>query len=171
MPTTTITMGAMSTLDERFLAKVDVRGPDDCWPWTAGTSHGYGCFHVGPVTRPAHVVAYERVHGPVPPGLLIDHTCHNDTGCRGECPHRLCCNPAHLEAVTHAVNLQRGNKRLPGETCGRGHTVEEGFRPKGKKGCLACRRQDHARRMEDPAYRLHYNAVHAAALRRRRGGE
>ena len=36
----------------------------------------------------------------MPEGLVIDHKCRN----------RLCCNPDHLEAVTQAVNVQRGKQ-------------------------------------------------------------
>jgi hypothetical protein len=40
---------------------------------------------------------FERAKGPVPPGLVLDHTCRNPR----------CINPDHLEPVTQAVNLQR----------------------------------------------------------------
>lgn len=29
---------------ERFWTKVDVRGPDECWPWLAAITDGYGRF-------------------------------------------------------------------------------------------------------------------------------
>jgi hypothetical protein len=45
----------------------------------------------------AHVFFYERIHGPVPEGLELDHLC--------EVP--LCINPNHLEAVTHTINMRR----------------------------------------------------------------
>lgn len=48
----------------------------------------------------AHRLAYERVHGPVPPGTEIDHLCSQ----------RACVNPEHLEAVTHAVNVERARR-------------------------------------------------------------
>ena len=35
-------------LDDRFWPKVDVRGPDECWPWRAGTNGvGYGMIYPG----------------------------------------------------------------------------------------------------------------------------
>lgn len=61
---------------------------------------------------------YEHVKGPVPDGLELDHLCrvHN------------CVNPAHLEAVTHAENVRRGEAGLhnPEKThCPNGHAYTE----------------------------------------------
>lgn len=102
---------------ERFWSKVDrSAGPDACWPWTAAINptDGYGYIGVGRKgegMRGAHRVAYEETYGPVAQGLDVDHTCHNGTDCPGgaSCIHRRCCNPSHLEAVTHRVNMLRGN--------------------------------------------------------------
>lgn len=48
--------------------------------------------------RFAHVIMYEAKNGPVPSGMELDHLCRN----------RACCEPDHLEAVTHIINVQRG---------------------------------------------------------------
>jgi hypothetical protein len=40
---------------------------------------------------------YEHTYGPIPADLEIDHLCKV----------KACVNPDHLEAVTHAVNIQR----------------------------------------------------------------
>lgn len=64
--------------------------------------------------RTAHVHRLVAVHfhGPIPAGLVVDHTCHNaDAACSGrsgECRHRLCLNPAHLRLV---VRTKRGDRR------------------------------------------------------------
>jgi hypothetical protein len=104
----------------RFWTKVDKNGPlpahrpelGPCYFWTgAKMSGGYGSFGVeNRRVVLAHRWVYEHFRGPIPDGLEIDHLCHNGSGCPGgiTCPHRLCVNPEHLEAVTRRVNCLRG---------------------------------------------------------------
>lgn len=47
----------------------------------------------------AHRAMYEQEVGPITEGLELDHLCRQT----------MCVNPSHLEPVTHAVNLRRGN--------------------------------------------------------------
>lgn len=100
------------TAEERFWAKVDKRGPDECWPYLGGPFTNYGLFYPpgGPAVM-AHRFSFALVHGPIREGLHIDHTCHtNDLSCAGgpTCPHRRCMNPRHMEPVTLIENVARG---------------------------------------------------------------
>lgn len=68
-----------------------------CWIWARAKNHtGYG--HVR--GQLAHRYVYEHHRGPVPEGLTLDHLCEE----------KLCVNPDHLEAVSHAENCRRQGK-------------------------------------------------------------
>jgi hypothetical protein len=82
----------------RFWAAVDRIGPGDCWLWKGcRNSSGYGFVHFKGKSQGAHRVAYELTHGAIPEGAELDHLCRN----------RPCCNPAHLEPITHDENMRR----------------------------------------------------------------
>jgi hypothetical protein len=84
---------------ERFWAKVERRGPDDCWLWLGGkstcntqyTPMTYGAFR----QMRAHRVAWQIANGREP--LPFHVICHR-------CDVPLCCNPAHLFEGTRADN-------------------------------------------------------------------
>lgn len=84
---------------ETFRAKLTPGNPDDCWEWPGSkNSHGYG--HINrqvdgkQKTIATHRIAYALKNGPIPPGLVILHSCDNPA----------CCNPNHLSAGTHQDN-------------------------------------------------------------------
>lgn len=82
-----------------WFERYDIDAETGCWVWTGSRSGaGYGNFRDGRTVRNAHRAMYERVHGPVPDGLSLDHLCRNT----------LCVNPEHLEAVTQTENMRRG---------------------------------------------------------------
>lgn len=134
--------------EEAFWARVCVASPDECWLWTGSISDGgYGRLTFGGRQRYAHQWCYELNIGPIPDGLVIDHLCHNaDRDCIEErrCPHRRCCNPAHLEATTMAENLRRGNGLIGQNNrkthCKYGHefTPENTAYNKGWRQCRRC---------------------------------
>jgi hypothetical protein len=123
-----------------FWAKVR-EVPSGCWEWTGSRMAGYGQFGTRTagcrrgLTTAAHRIAYELVVGQVRDGLELDHVCRN----------RACCNPAHLEPVTHRENVLRGvspmalNARK--EACPRGHAYAPAntyVTKAGKRQCRAC---------------------------------
>lgn len=68
----------IGTLEERFWAKVDKRGPDECWEWTAERNeNGYGRIRVGGKRHYAHRVAWELERGAIPLGMCVCHICDN----------------------------------------------------------------------------------------------
>lgn len=123
------------TVSERFWEKVDRRGPDDCWEWTAATvGKGYGQFWDGTRTVLAHRWVYEDAREPIPAGYVIDHLCRTHN----------CVNPAHLEVVTSQINTMRGvgpSAQASRRThCRHGHelTPENVYIHEGARRCKTC---------------------------------
>ncbi len=86
---------------EKFWNKVDRRGDDECWEWTAGkTGAGYGAFYYNRKQVLASRVAWELEHGPVPSGEHYGTTCVCHI-----CDNPGCCNPNHLFLGTHSENM------------------------------------------------------------------
>lgn len=133
----------------RHLTKVRYgpAGDTSCWPWTGNIgADGYGRTS-SKTTRLAHRFTYQLFKGPIPDGHVIDHTCHDPDTCtlNNACPHRSCQNPAHLEAVTIAVNIQRSGapsqRTIRTGICAHGHNLNDTgvyIRKDGRRRCRLC---------------------------------
>lgn len=76
--------------------------PSPCHLWTGPTSGngrggGYGRMCLDGQTVAVHLVVFTHYAGYIPGKKQVDHLCNQ----------RLCCNPQHLELVTHLKNQRR----------------------------------------------------------------
>lgn len=86
---------------DRFWAKVDKKGPGECWPWSGSpyAAKYYGAFRIDSSrTVVAHRFALETKIGKIPDGLYALHS--------RACTTKKCCNPGHLRAGTHQENME-----------------------------------------------------------------
>lgn len=121
--------------ESKFWDRIDTGDGSGCWLWT-GTRlpSGYGTYSRFGY---AHRIVYSFLIGDIPDGLEIDHLCSV----------RNCVRPDHLEAVTHAENMRRGNAGLPNRSkteCPHGHPYSPentGYHDGGRRRCLTCNKR------------------------------
>lgn len=95
---TVVKGNAFSDPSESFRARTR-HAESGCLEWTGAVDPGgYGRIRADDKTVLAHRYAWERVNGPIPAGMQVDHTCWNHA----------CCNVAHLRLAT---NKQNGENR------------------------------------------------------------
>lgn len=80
--------------------------PSPCHLWagpTSGKGRGghYGRMSLNGQTVAVHIVIATHYYGYIPSKKQIDHLCFQ----------RRCCNPAHLEIVSHLTNQRRRSQR------------------------------------------------------------
>lgn len=100
------------TIEERFWAKVEKLGDDDCWNWTGSSRPaGYGVISKNGKQTSATHVSLEINGTVIPSGLWVLHKCDNPR----------CVNPKHLYVGTpkqnskDAVLRNRFNRKLTPE--------------------------------------------------------
>jgi len=124
-------------LPPHFWNKVSPEPNSGCWLWSgSATPLGYGMARRRGRTFYTHRLAYEAFVGPIPDRLDIDHLCRTPA----------CCNPSHLEAVTHRENTRRGNapsaRVRRANVCSRGHSLADAYNfSNGKRRCRTCHRE------------------------------
>lgn len=114
-----------ASLEDRLVLG-SIRAPNGCWETPTSLESGYAVLYYGDRSRQVHVWSHLVFIGPIPKGYEVDHLCFN----------RCCCNPMHLEAVTHAENIRRAALRR--KFCVRGHPRD------GLGDCKECQKTRHA---------------------------
>lgn len=130
----------MTTLEERFFAKVHPEPNTGCWLWAGSVNKdGYGRIRTGSKkTTGATHVSLQIVGVTIPPGMCACHKC--------DVPQ--CVNPDHLFIGTYKDNMQDAKRKgrmvftnAPRkDVCPRGHekTGDNLYLLRGKRDCKAC---------------------------------
>ena len=134
------------TPEERFWSWVDKDGPvpdykpelGPCWVWTGGLAEGYGAFSLESRQIKAHRFSYLWLVGEIPDECELDHLCRV----------RRCCNPTHLEPVSHLINVHRGVSpwainaaKTHCGTCGEPYDEKNTRMLNGERHCINCARR------------------------------
>lgn len=128
------------TIKERILLTIQcVPGPlqTECWEWRGyRDKRGYGHIAVGGRNLLVHRVAHIVWKGPIPHKNDVHHVCFNEP----------CCNPDHLEALTHEAHEETKDKSRNGDQkrrqteCIHGHPFDAENTVRKKNGSRSCRK-------------------------------
>lgn len=132
---------AIAAANPAALAKLEqASSPSEsgCVEWhRAKTASGYGVLTISKQLVYAHRLAYWLAHGPVEPGMVIDHICHT----------RACVNTDHLRVLTNEQNASE-QARTRKTHCVEGHAltgsnlrvhIDSKARP--HRHCVTCNKQ------------------------------
>lgn len=110
-----------------------------CWNWTGAVrdkKKDYGSIQIKGKALYTHRAMWIATNGPIDIGKELDHVCRN----------KKCCNPVHLEPVSHLENVRRGvSSQVNGarqrekKLCPSGHSYDEGNVIIDKNGYRKCR--------------------------------
>jgi hypothetical protein len=155
-------MAASSITDiEKVLARIEQRGPNQCWWWTGAIDQANGYPKMNRGTGPQQSIArfvWEIVYlrGPIPAGCIILRAEHDWDPCPDptHCVHRLCMNTAHMRLAYKAeiaANRMRAIASQPKSMCRRNHPLTEDNivwidRKRNKRMCRICHEALLARR-------------------------
>lgn len=164
------------TVDDPRISPCPTTG---CWLWTGYINDsGYGETNIASAGRwrhaKAHRMTWEKVHGPIPDGMHVDHICRE----------RSCVNPDHLRVVTPRENALYNSvspfaKRHKLPACPRcGGAFDTALRSTGRerRWCRACqnacvRRRYAASPEMREKLRARCRAYHAKVVSKRRSAE
>lgn len=127
----------------RFMEKIEVQR-NGCWYWTASRNQkGYGLFgDEDRKCKSAHRWLWQKMFGPVPLGMQLDHF---------KCDTPQCVQPYHVRPVSPRENTLRGNGLTAVHAakthCINGHEFSEentGQQQKGRR-CKTCKREADSR--------------------------
>lgn len=98
--------GRRKKIFDKIMSNVIINHDTGCWEWQGGTSGkgrggGYGRMSLDGATVATHICMWINFFGMIPPKKQIDHKCNN----------RLCCNPDHLQMLTHKQNQKLRDQR------------------------------------------------------------
>lgn len=129
----------------RILGKL-ARNEQGCWEWQGSLdTHGYAQTRIGSSLDGSrrmvlvHRWVHERLVGPIPDDLVVDHLCEN----------RKCANPGHFNITTSVLNAARQDysKRRRKTHCKHGHDLSDAW--VGSNGRRRYCRQCNLRRMRE----------------------